>query len=75
MKTVWFLQDFNDTRVNEVFTTKKAVVAEVKRIYGQGQYHTIVKGSIYHFYTPNDMNDYVCSIEKVAIIHNTRKSK
>ena len=72
MKYVWLCQDNNDMRVLEVFTTKKAVVAETKETYGKGRFHTIDAGRIYSYFLPDDKYEPVCSIEKVPVIHNKR---
>lgn len=72
MKYVWFVQDWNDMRVFQVFTTKKDVVAETKRLYGKGRFHTIIKGRMYNYFTPYKVEP-ICFIEKVPVIHSIRK--
>ena len=71
MKNVWFVQDYDSMKVFEVFTTKKAVVAEAKK-YGKGIFRTVDKNRIYLYYLSNDKYEPVCSIEKVPVIHSKR---
>ena len=71
MKYVWFVQEFNDMRVLEVFTTKKAAFADAKE-YGKGRFKTIAKGRIYHYISPDDKYNYICSVEKVPVYHAKR---
>ena len=69
---VWYCQDQNNMEVNEVFTTKKAVVAEVKRIYGKGRFETVSSGEIYWYFVAGD-EEPVCTIEKIPLIKASRK--
>ena len=74
MKYVWFVQNYVDMRVLEVFTTRKAAFAVAKE-YGKGRFQTIDKGRIYHYYTQDDRSEYACSVEKVPVHKATRKTK
>jgi len=71
MKYVWFVQDFNEMRVERVYTTKKAAFLDAKE-YGKGRFKTIVEGHIYYYYTKDDKYDYACSVEKIPVIRAKR---
>ena len=73
MKFVWFVQDYNDMRVLEAFTTKKAAVAKAKE-YGKGRFKTMDKNRIYHYYTQDDQRDFACSVEKIPV-HKTKRKQ
>ncbi len=67
MTKVWFMQDCNDMRVAEVFTTKKAVIEKVKQTYGRGRFHYIRKDIGQYFRLLDDKHKPVCYIEQVPV--------
>lgn len=66
MTKVWFMQDYNSMRVDEVFTTKKAVIEEVKKTYGKGRFQHLRK-DMFRYFTPDDKYEPVCYIERVPV--------
>lgn len=67
MKYVWLVQDCTSMEVNKVFTTKKAAFADAKE-YGKGRFKTVMKNSIYWYFTKDDSNEPACSVHKVPVI-------
>lgn len=73
MKTVWFVQDYNSMRVDEVFTTKKAAFEKAKDAYGKGGFKEVTKGWVYWYCTKSNDYEPACSVEKVPVRKVKRK--